>query len=187
RARQVFGSRARGVPEALGGCRSPASPHESGSKGSAARQRIGPGWHARTPKSWPADPPGTSEAFAVVVREQTRSQRRFSVMLLGSFFRYLDFHGPRTRASGFRRRAAHAQLLLEPLEARPLPGFVAALSSDAGSGPISVAVGDFNGDGIPDLAAANLTGGTVSVLLGHGDGTFGAAVNYAAGGAPLSV
>jgi hypothetical protein len=42
-------------------------------------------------------------------------------------------------------------------------------------------VGDFNGDGKPDLAVANTSGGNVSVLLGKGDGTFQAAVNYGAG------
>jgi hypothetical protein len=47
--------------------------------------------------------------------------------------------------------------------------------------PISVAVGDFNGDGKPDLAVANTSGNNVSVLLGKGDGTFQAAVNYGAG------
>jgi hypothetical protein len=35
----------------------------------------------------------------------------------------------------------------------------------------SVTVGDFNGDGIPDLAVANLGVSSV-VLLGNGDGTF---------------
>jgi hypothetical protein len=48
-----------------------------------------------------------------------------------------------------------------------------------------VAVGDFNGDGIPDLAVAN--GSAVSVLLGNGDGTFQAPVSYAAGIGPIFV
>ncbi|MGB6827183.1 MAG: FG-GAP-like repeat-containing protein [Terracidiphilus sp.] len=43
---------------------------------------------------------------------------------------------------------------------------------DAGSAPDSVAVGDFNGDGIPDLAVANYESSTISVFLGNGDGTF---------------
>jgi hypothetical protein len=57
-----------------------------------------------------------------------------------------------------------------------------------------VALGDFNGDGIPDLAVANFgdrgnngQGGGVSILLGKGDGTFDAAVNYTAGLAPGAV
>ena len=38
--------------------------------------------------------------------------------------------------------------------------------------PRSVAVGDFNGDGIPDLAVGNLQEDGVTILLGNGDGTF---------------
>ena len=49
-----------------------------------------------------------------------------------------------------------------------------------------MAVGDFNGDGKADLAVAN-TGDSVSVLLGNGDGTFQAAVNYGAGRSSQSV
>jgi hypothetical protein len=38
--------------------------------------------------------------------------------------------------------------------------------------PSAIAAGDFNGDGIPDMAAANQLGDTLTVLLGNGDGTF---------------
>jgi hypothetical protein len=68
--------------------------------------------------------------------------------------------------------------------------FKAAQSYAAGHGPISLAVGDFNGDGTDDLAVANnrpnpITGvGTVSVLLGNGDGSFKAPLTYAAGSSP---
>lgn len=57
----------------------------------------------------------------------------------------------------------------------------------AGSGPFSVATGDFNGDGKLDLAVANFASNNVSVLLGKGDGTFQAAADYSAGSSPQSV
>ncbi|WP_202947405.1 FG-GAP repeat domain-containing protein, partial [Zavarzinella formosa] len=41
-----------------------------------------------------------------------------------------------------------------------------------GAGPISVVIGDVNGDGRPDLVTANRQDKTVSVLLGNGDGKF---------------
>jgi Bacterial Ig-like domain (group 3)/FG-GAP-like repeat len=57
----------------------------------------------------------------------------------------------------------------------------------AGPGAFGVAVGDFNGDGIPDLVTANLEGNNVSVLLGRGDGSFGAQVQFPAGVDPIYV
>ncbi len=71
--------------------------------------------------------------------------------------------------------------------------FGAKTDFGAGVNPASVGIADFNGDGRPDLAVANLnvptvTGaGTVSVLLGNGDGTFGATTDFGAGINPLSV
>lgn len=52
-----------------------------------------------------------------------------------------------------------------------------------GARPTSVAIGDLNGDGHPDLAVGFLFGNEkgVSVLLGNGDGTFRAAVTYSSG------
>ncbi len=52
----------------------------------------------------------------------------------------------------------------------------------------AMATGDFNGDGTLDVAVVNNgLSGSVSVLLGNGDGTFQAPVNYAAGDAPQSI
>jgi len=53
--------------------------------------------------------------------------------------------------------------------------------------PIFVAVGDFNGDRVQDLAVANRGSASVSVLLGNGDGTFRAAPTVAVGTNPFSV
>jgi hypothetical protein len=82
---------------------------------------------------------------------------------------------------------------LEHLEQRWVPSFAPAVSYAAGDVPSAVAVGDFNGDGKQDLAVANETtthfngSGTVSILLGKGDGTFAPAANHVAGTDPRSV
>jgi len=61
-----------------------------------------------------------------------------------------------------------------------------------GYGAASVAVADVNGDGLPDIVVANCSGtsgdctfpinGNVGVLVGNGDGTFGIATTFGAGG-----
>jgi YD repeat-containing protein len=58
-----------------------------------------------------------------------------------------------------------------------LPGvgdgtFQAEQQFAVGNSPRSVTTGDFNGDGITDLATANLSSDDVSVLIGLGNGTF---------------
>ena len=52
------------------------------------------------------------------------------------------------------------------------PSFAAAKNFNAGTNPGAVAVGDFNGDGKPDLAVANIGSNIISVLLGDGTGGF---------------
>ena len=70
-------------------------------------------------------------------------------------------------------------------------GFHAAGSYSANVEPIAMVTGDFNGDGKPDLATANFgsvaDGGSVSVFLGNGDGTFQKAVSYAAGSGTIAI
>jgi hypothetical protein len=57
-----------------------------------------------------------------------------------------------------------------------------------GDGPRSVAVGDFNLDGRPDLATANFDSDQVTVLLGEGNGEFSEAASiFTVGDGPNSV
>ena len=66
--------------------------------------------------------------------------------------------------------------------------FAAGTNFAAGGYPVSVAVGDFNGDGKQDLATANHDSpGSVSILLGDGAGGFGPATNFSVGNGPTSV
>ena len=55
--------------------------------------------------------------------------------------------------------------------------------SSTGAYPHTVAIGDLDGDGKPDLAISNFAG-TVSVLLNKGDGSFRAKHDYEAGDGP---
>src|SRR5262245_542347 len=57
----------------------------------------------------------------------------------------------------------------------------------AGFGPDSVTLGDFNGDGLLDLAVADFLSNTVSVLLGNAGGSFQDATAYVVGRGPSSV
>lgn len=70
------------------------------------------------------------------------------------------------------------------LEDRSLPSFLAPVSYAVDNGP--AAVGDFTGDGKLDLVTANaysysMRSGSLSVLLGNGDGAFQPARNFATG------
>ncbi len=61
--------------------------------------------------------------------------------------------------------------------------FGTATNYTTAAGPRSLITGDFNADSKQDIITTN-SGGTVSVLLGNGDGTFASHVDYAVGSAP---
>lgn len=63
----------------------------------------------------------------------------------------------------------------------PMPSFIPATNFPMGTSPQIVTVGDFNLDGIPDLATANQESNNVSVRLGDGSGAFGRKTDFPAG------
>ena len=72
------------------------------------------------------------------------------------------------------------------------PSFATHVDFATGTYPASIAVGDFNGDGKPDIVTANQTGGSVSVLLNTTatnatTPTFTTHVDFAAGSQPFDV
>jgi len=58
---------------------------------------------------------------------------------------------------------------------------------NTGAGPSSIATGYFNADGHIDVAVANEQEGTISILIGEGDGTLREANNFWANTAPVSL
>ncbi|MBI1817593.1 MAG: VCBS repeat-containing protein [Deltaproteobacteria bacterium] len=66
--------------------------------------------------------------------------------------------------------------------------FAPPVSYPTGMSPKGVAVGDFDGDGVRDLATANSSAGTVSILAGSVDGTFSPVVaTLTAGAGPAAI
>lgn len=59
--------------------------------------------------------------------------------------------------------------------------------SVGGAAPLMLAVGDLNGDGVPDVATANATSDDVSVLFGREGGTLGDPTILRAGDSPRSL
>lgn len=63
-------------------------------------------------------------------------------------------------------------------------GYGSPTSYQVGQGPYGVITGDFNEDGHLDIAVANKTDNTVSILLGNGGGSFQPQFTLQAGSAP---
>ena len=65
--------------------------------------------------------------------------------------------------------------------------FAGPVQYTAGNRPVNAAIGDVNGDGIPDIVTADNFGSTISVLIGNGNGTFKASVHYPTGQPPYGI
>jgi hypothetical protein len=63
--------------------------------------------------------------------------------------------------------------------------FQTAVKYGATNGGASIALGDLNSDGKPDLALTDQR--NIAVMLGNGDGSFQTAINYAAHDLPTSL
>ena len=61
------------------------------------------------------------------------------------------------------------------------------IGSTSNPRPVAITIADANGDGRTDIFTANETEGTVSVLWGGGDGSFGNLRNYSVGSGPTSI
>src|SRR5690349_12407144 len=75
------------------------------------------------------------------------------------------------------------QCCVEHVETRRLMSvaFQPAVNSAANGSPQGIASADFNGDQQLDIAVTNFLNGTVSVLLGNGDGSMGKPTSFAVG------
>ncbi len=83
--------------------------------------------------------------------------------------------------------AGTSPIVSQIVRAVPATGLQALTRFATGQGPFALVSADFNQDGNSDIAVANRGDGTVSILLGRGDGTFRPAVNYVAGNYPCSI
>jgi type II secretory pathway component GspD/PulD (secretin) len=74
------------------------------------------------------------------------------------------------------------------LAAGALAGLLPRTDYNTGKSPVAVALADFNGDAHQDIVVANQADNTISILLGAGDGTFGATrTDITVGKAPSAV
>jgi hypothetical protein len=110
-------------------------------------------------------------------------------MLRNWWKRWMSNRSPSSSGNGLARRsrARRSILALEALEDRTLLSFAAPAAFDLAGTPKAVAVGHFEGRSAPlDVVTANANG-TLSVLLGNGDGTLQNPITLTVGGTPDGV
>jgi hypothetical protein len=101
----------------------------------------------------------------------------------------MELSQPCSRARRFVRRSLPALALLSslPCAASAQTYVFGRADFPTGINPAAAVVADFNGDGKPDLAAANQGANTISILLGKADGTFASKMDFATGLSPISL
>ncbi len=99
------------------------------------------------------------------------------------------FKGTHKRRKTRRASKGHTgrRLRFETFEDRRMLSFTPGGSYSLGTTPGEIVAADFNGDGRLDLATANTSDNSVSVLLGNEGGTFQPAKTSAAGANPVSL
>jgi hypothetical protein len=107
-------------------------------------------------------------------------------MWFRSFADSLKPRPPRAAARRSRRRPNACGPRLEILEDRCQPSFLTPVNYAVGTAPVAVATADL-GNGKLDIITANANDNTISVRLGHGDGTFGPATTYAVDSVPDAI
>src|SRR5581483_6407852 len=99
--------------------------------------------------------------------------------------------GPRTLRAYYQGSGTLAAGSSAPVSTtigvRTQNGFASAVGYTAGANLRAVAVGDFNHDGIQDIAAGGTSTAAVSILLGAGDGTFTNIGTYSTGAPPQAI
>jgi hypothetical protein len=97
-----------------------------------------------------------------------------------------DFNGDGIQDIAITRRNNNDNMI-EILLGNGDGSFTVSAAQPTGRGPQDFVIGDFNGDGIPDIITADLDGQTMTVLLGKGDGTFLAHSRVTLPGEPFSI
>jgi len=110
----------------------------------------------------PVPPPATTRAFAQVIASADLNGDGYPDFVVGN--------------------CCDSSIGVTVFLSRPDGSLDAGVNYGSSGSLTSVAIADFNGDGIPDIAALNLGGDGVQIFTGKGDGTFTPSGSYSTGG-----